>query len=293
LKLALKKKTLTYIFILLSLLVTAGIWIGVSITRDLPSATPGPAAERLTAKIESYTGQKAWKNTDAISFRFEPGNRAHLFDRNRRLARVEFLENADAENAAPESQISESGDPQTNKGSEDSGPTEDVTVLFQLDSRKGLVYRNGELLEGSEADAWIQKAYEAHINDVFWLNPFYALRAPGAVRRLTEDQGLLITYETGGVTPGDSYLIYSNAEGKPEKWLLWTQAIPARGIEFTFEDWQEYDNGLRLSARRVSFLRPVELKDIQIYPEFPGERKDPFAPLLERIASEGSQQAED
>ncbi|MBR30308.1 MAG: hypothetical protein CMN77_03280 [Spirochaetaceae bacterium] len=283
-KLALKKKTLTYITILVSLLVTAGIWIGISITRDLPSATPGPAAERKTALVEDFTGLKAWKETDAISFRFNPAHRKHLFDRNRRLVRVQFLNNesSDDKSASPnpdgnEGKASESGTLQSNG---------EVTVLLQLDSKKGLVFENGKELSGSDKGAWLQKAYEAHINDLFWLNPFSALRAPGAVRRLTDDQGLLITYETGGVTPGDSYLIYADARGKPQRWLLWTQAIPARGIEFTFEDWKEFENGLRISQKRASFLRNVELDEIEIYPDFPGQRPDPFAPLLERIAKE-------
>lgn len=267
-KLALKKKTLTYITILVSILVTAGIWIGISITRDLPSATPGPAAERLTAKLEGFTGLNAWRNTDAISFVFKPAHRKHLFDRNRRLIRVEFQALSSSDSAEEAQQP--------------------VTVFMQLDSHKGIVIENGKELEGSEKSAWLQKAYQAHINDVFWLNPFSALRAPGAVRRLTQDKGLLITYETGGVTPGDSYLIYTDPDGKPQRWLLWTQAIPARGIEFSFEDWKEFDNGLRISQKRVSFLRNVELEDIEIFESFPGGQEDPFAPLLERIAKEGA-----
>ena len=283
-KLALKKKTLTYITILVSLLVTAGIWIGISITRDLPSATPGPAAERKTNQVEQFTGLKAWKETDAISFVFKPAHREHLFDRNRRLVRVEF-QNSQAEEESSEN-VSDS------ESNESEGVGE-VTVFLQLDSHKGLVFEDGKELNGSDKVSWLQKAYEAHINDVFWLNPFSALRAPGAVRRLTDDQGLLITYETGGVTPGDSYLIYADARGKPERWLLWTQAIPARGIEFTFEDWKEFDNGLRISLKRSSFLRNVELENVQICPEFPGEQPDPFAPLLERIAKEEALQVED
>lgn len=262
-KLALKKKTLTYIFILISLLVTCGILLVISITRELPEATPGPAAERMTLSLEEYTGVQAWKNTDAIRFRFKPGNRVHLFDRNRRMARVEF-------------------------------PAEDhsITVLFHLDSRKGIVMENGSELEGSARDAWIDKAYRAHLNDVFWLNPFAALRAPGAVRRLTDDNALLVTYETGGVTPGDSYLIYAE-NGKPVRWLLWTQAIPARGIEFSFEDWKEFDNGLKISQKRVSFLREITLDDIELIQDFPGDQRDPFAALLQRIATERSPSAED
>ncbi|MCB1169297.1 MAG: hypothetical protein KDK25_03130 [Leptospiraceae bacterium] len=265
-KLALKKKTLTYIFILVSLLVTLGIWVVISITRDVPKATAGPAAEQVTRSIEEFTGLDAWKNTDAIAFDFRPGKRSHLFDRNRRLVQVSF---------APES--------------EEESPT---VVRFQLDTRWGLVMQDGRELQEPEKSAWIAKAYRAHINDVFWLNPFSALRAPGAVRRLTADGALLVTYESGGVTPGDSYLIYAD-EGKPIRWLLWTQAIPARGIEFSFEDWQTFENGLKISKKRVSFLREIQLDDIQIYEEFPGTGKDPFQELLQRIEEQKSQSAED
>ncbi|MCB1139712.1 MAG: hypothetical protein KDK23_13190 [Leptospiraceae bacterium] len=265
-KLALKKKTLTYIFILVSLLVTAGIWVIISITRDVPQATAGPAAERMTRSIEDFTGIDAWKNTDAISFHFRPGNRDHLFDRNRRLVEVSF---------APESEV----DPST-------------VVRFQLDSRIGLVLQNGQMLQEPQKSAWIDKAYRAHINDVFWLNPFAALRAPGAVRRLTAEGALLVTFESGGVTPGDSYLIYAR-QGEPVRWLLWTQAIPARGIEFSFEDWKSFGNGLKISQKRVSFLREIQLDHIQIHEDFPGNQPDPFQELLQRIEEQKSQSAED
>ncbi|MCB1167316.1 MAG: hypothetical protein KDK37_09475 [Leptospiraceae bacterium] len=275
-KLALKKKTLTFIFIMVSLIVTAGIFIGISITRDLPHATPGPAAERLTNKIENYINLTAWKDMQAISFRFLPADRFHLYDRKRRLALVEFL---------------------TSDAKGENQPVEEasIKVWFKLDGMEGIVEKDGkEVSDEQEKQSLIRKAYEAHINDIFWLNPFATLRAPGAVRRLSDDGGLLVTYESGGVTPGDSYLIYADDNGKPEKWLLWTQAIPARGIEFTFEDWTEFSNGLRLSRLHSSFLRDVTTDEIQVFPSFPPQgQSDPFAPLLERIAKKKETSVED
>lgn len=86
------------------------------------------------------------------------------------------------------------------------------------------------------------KAYQYFINDTFWLIAPFKVRDDGVVRLsvpLEDGRGLLITYTSGGLTPGDSYLWVLDEKGFPTSWKLWTSNVPIGGLEFTWENWQE------------------------------------------------------
>ncbi|MEQ9404872.1 MAG: hypothetical protein RIM99_14870 [Cyclobacteriaceae bacterium] len=84
------------------------------------------------------------------------------------------------------------------------------------------------------------QAYEYFINDSFWVVAPYKVRDPGVIRSTVEvdnGRGLLITYSTGGLTPGDSYLWILDENGFPKAWKLWTSNIPVGGLEFSWDGW--------------------------------------------------------
>ncbi len=88
------------------------------------------------------------------------------------------------------------------------------------------------------------KAYSFFINDSFWLIAPFKVRDQGVVRSSVDTEigrGLLVTYTSGGITPGDSYLWILDDNGFPIAWRLWTSNVPIGGLEFSWEEWSEYN----------------------------------------------------
>ncbi|MFK7952017.1 MAG: hypothetical protein AB8B73_04165 [Ekhidna sp.] len=89
------------------------------------------------------------------------------------------------------------------------------------------------------------KAYEFFINDSFWLVAPFKVRDSGVIRSIVDMEdarGLLLTYTSGGVTPGDSYLWIVDSRGFPSSWKLWTSNIPLGGVELTWAGWKKLNN---------------------------------------------------
>ena len=108
-----------------------------------------------------------------------------------------------------------------------------------------------------------------HTNDFFWLHPFSQLRAPGAQRFFVGSRALLVRYTTGGVTPGDAYLIITDEQGLPIRWQMWVSILPLKGFTFSFEDWQTFSTGARLSTTRRSPVLDIRLQRIKTYSHYP------------------------
>ncbi len=108
------------------------------------------------------------------------------------------------------------------------------------------------------------KAYKYFINDSFWLVAPFKIRDPGVVRSsidMVEGQGLLVTYTSGGVTPGDSYLWILDDNSVPMAWKLWTSNVPIGGVRFTWDNWVE-KNGVLFSTLHESMILDLPITDL-------------------------------
>jgi hypothetical protein len=232
----------------LALLVTT-----LSLRNPRPEGTPGPAAEALARKVADAARVDAWNaHVGAITWTFG-GRRDHLWDRTRSLVRVRW-------------------------GT--------VVALVDLSSDAARITKGGAPVTGAEAQALRKEAYEAWVNDSFWLNPLAKLFDEGTERRLVKaDDGrdaLLISYGSGGVTPGDAYLWLLGQDGLPTAWRMWVGIVPIGGLEIGWAEWLELPGGAKVSLRHDGpiTLRLTEVRSATVAAAL-NDGVDPFAPLFE------------
>lgn len=109
------------------------------------------------------------------------------------------------------------------------------------------------------------KAYKYFINDSFWLVAPFKARDDGVTRSIVEvdgGDGLLVSYSSGGVTPGDSYLWILDEKGFPKAWKLWTSNVPIGGLKFSWEGWS--DEGAYFSTLHKSDVLDLDISNLVV-----------------------------
>jgi hypothetical protein len=113
------------------------------------------------------------------------------------------------------------------------------TVVFYPDELTGDAYKGGQKVSDPQLSKdLVQEAWALFANGSFWLVAPFKVRDPGTTRQKVETEngsGLLVTYSSGGVTPGDSYLWILDESGKPVAWKMWVSILPVKGLEFSWE----------------------------------------------------------
>lgn len=225
---------------------------GAVVSDPRPEGASGPSAEALTDALQASVDVAAWEQTGAVEWTFG-GRQTHLWDRIRHLDRVQW----------------------GNK-----------TVLIDLSTQQGRAWVDGEEVTGSKAERLVGKAWSFWCNDSFWLNPIAKMRDEGTTRSLVEvaeGEALLISYSSGGVTPGDAYLWIPGEDGRPEAWRMWVSIIPIGGVTTSWEEWQTLSTGAVVATSHK--MGPVNLEMTELSGAatlselYPGD--DPFAPLFQ------------
>jgi len=212
-----------------------------------PTGTEGPDADALARRIMTAVDVDAWSRVAWIQWDFG-GRRKHIWDRERGLVKV-------------------------TRG--------DVDVWLRVSNRTGVAKRAGVRLEGDAAKAALNEAWQMWINDSFWLNPFPKLFDSGVRRRITDSGALIVEFSSGGVTPGDVYLIEVDPDGRPRSWKMWVSIIPLGGLEASWDDWDQLESGAYVSQHHDIAFLDLELTDVRSGPSLmKAFQSDPFAPLV-------------
>jgi hypothetical protein len=214
--------------------VGAVLVVGVLAASDpLPRSTPSADADTLARDMERAVRIDAWERTGAVRFTFM-GQRSYLWDRTRSLVRVR------------------------------SGEEE---VLLR--GSWGRVWEGGREVRGPAARSRTESAYRMFLNDSFWLNPLAKLFDAGTSRALVPlpngGRGLLVSYASGGVTPGDSYLWELPPGGRgdtPRAWRMWVSVLPIKGLRATWEGFVPLSTGARVATRHHIGPAPVTIDDL-------------------------------
>jgi hypothetical protein len=226
---------------------------GLFMHEPKPESEVGLAADALARRMMAAVDSAAWDSTAVIAWTFS-GARDYLWDRERDLCRMQWGNNE---------------------------------VLLDLQQIKGKAWRGRRLLEGKRAERLVRRAWSRYCNDSFWLYAPMKAFDPGVVRGVVSlpegDQGLLVRYTSGGVTPGDSYLWQFGEDDLPKAWKLWVQIVPVGGTSFTWEDWITLSTGAKVATTHRHALHQVRLSGVEGATSLAalGYEEDPFSALLQ------------
>ena len=166
---------------------------------DLPIGTKGELAEQLAAKMLNSLDSEAYKNTNYMEWTF---NKRHHYKwkKDEATCLVYWKEYK-----------------------------VDLNLKFPEQSK---TYVHNIEVFGEQSKKLIEKAISHFNNDSFWLVAPFKVFDKGTERSIVTlangKQGLLVTYTSGGTTPGDSYLWHLDASGKPTSFKMWVDIFVAK-----------------------------------------------------------------
>ena len=101
----------------------------------------------------------------------------------------------------------------------------------------------------------ITKAESKFNNDSFWLVAPFKLFDKGVELSYieaskTENASLLVTYKSGGTTPGDSYQWFVDEKFVPTHFKMWVQIIPIGGVPAIWTNWKTMQPGFKLAHKK-------------------------------------------
>lgn len=229
--------------------------IFITACQSLPSGNSGEKAEVLKEKMKEAAAVDNFKNTAAVSFLFADRDRI-FWDRQSGFYRVEW---------------SSWGD--------------DYRVERDRRSGAARIFENGEkVTDHEERKELYKEAEKKFVNDTYWLIPQVHFDSPGAQSYYIDDKTLRITFSSGGVTPGDSYVFHLNDENLIKTMEMWVDIIPFSGVDAGFSEYKKTETGVPV-AREHSLLLfvSVDLTDMKMYAEYPLEGEaDVFKELRAR-----------
>ena len=214
------------------IVVFLAIWIFIGVSSEpLPSATgSNQDAELLANKMLKAINKDAYDNISLIEWSFPRGHH-FIWDKTKNQVTASWGENK---------------------------------VIFYPNDLTGTAFIGDSKVEDPDLmNELMQKAWALFANDSFWLVAPYKVRDPGTSRSIVETDrgtGLLVTYSSGGVTPGDSYLWILDEEGKPVAWKMWVSIIPIKGLEFTWEGEETHLNSWFAPVHKGPMGVGVDLK---------------------------------
>lgn len=199
----------------------------------IPSGETGREADLLAEKMLNALNYEAYQNTNYVEFSFK---NMHHYKWNKAENKCEVI-------------------------------WKDFKVNLNLNTpQQSEVFVANNLYKGKDREKLINKALSYFNNDSFWLVAPYKVFDQGTERRaVTTDEGkqaLLITYTSGGSTPGDSYLWHLNNEGVPESFQMWVSILPIGGLEASWNNWTTCETNAQLPTFHKMLILGIELENI-------------------------------
>ena len=212
------KKLLKILGFLFIAILVLGFVLKLVLDKPRPTGERGQEAELLAKKMLMAVDKAAWDSTRVLQWTFR-GEHHYLWDKERNVAEIKW---------------------------------DDYRVLLRMDDVDGTVWKGEELLSGDAARKIVDQAWSYWCNDSFWFNPIVKIYDKGTSRSIVKQpdgsDALMVSYDSGGVTPGDSYLWILDKNGLPTSYKMWVSIIPIGGVEITWENWKTLSTGAKIST---------------------------------------------
>lgn len=184
----------------------------------VPAGKHPEKADILAHKMLEAINYEAYKNTQYLSWSYRRGRHQYRWDKAMGKVSVEWGEN--------------------------------IVLVNLNDPDKSIIKAPDKSITESERQELIKQAVSYFNNDSFWLVAPFKVFDKGTKRSLVPQEDgssrLLVTYTTGGDTPGDSYLWELNETGLPVSFRMWVQIVPLNGFEASWEGWHTTESGALL-----------------------------------------------
>ena len=246
------KKFLKWFGIILGSIILLGFIAGWIASEKKPVGEPGAAAEALAQKMQEAINKEAWDSTRYVTWTFRDAH-DFVWNKTAHLVQVEWGDNR---------------------------------VILDEKTQQGKAWVANAEVEGEKASKLLKTAWALFCNDSFWLNAPAKAFDPGTSRSMVKlddgREGVMVSYSSGGVTPGDSYLWIVDENGLPKAWKMWVNIIPIGGIELSWENWITLSTGAKIASTHkgigelvlTNIKGGMNLSDI-------GLTDDPFAVMQE------------
>jgi hypothetical protein len=222
-----------FIFFTLPSLLFFG-FIYLKYNQELPTGKTGPEADELAWSMLEALNYSAYESTDYLEWTFR-GKHRYKWYKTDGICEVSW---------------------------------DQLTVILDLkDQKESKVFVAGKEYKGIEKIDYINKAESFFNNDSFWLVAPYKLFDKGVERRLVRgpdnEELLLVTYTSGGNTPGDSYLWHMDESGKPVRFQMWVSILPIKGLGATWEGWTITESGAALPTFHKLLFFGMEMGEVK------------------------------
>ncbi|BAO77071.1 hypothetical protein [Winogradskyella sp. PG-2] len=201
---------------------------------DLPEGQQGAEADALATQMLQTLNEEAYINTDYLEWTFK-GRHHYKWYKTDKTCEVSW---------------------------------DDFTVILDLKNHdNSKVFVAKQEYDGVEKHDYIHKAETYFNNDSFWLVAPYKSFEANVERRLVKTDAnknaLLVTFTSGGTTPGDSYLWHLDDTGKPKSYQMWTSILPIDGLEATWDNWITTESGAQLPSFHKLLFLDLEMGDVK------------------------------
>lgn len=221
------KKLLKIVGGILALLIIAVGIYYFANNESLPEGVQGEKADALAKKMVAAMNKEAFDNTEVLEWSFR-GKNHYIWKKQEGIVDVSW---------------------------------DDHKVSLDLKDLSKSTGGDQELIE---------TALDYFNNDSFWLVAPYKVFDEGVERRLVTYDGkdaLLVTYSSGGSTPGDSYLWILDENGMPVSYKMWVSIIPLGGVSATWSNWKESNSGIKLPTEHTLSLfgMKIDMGDVKAF----------------------------
>ena len=200
----------------------------------LPEGEQSLEADQLAEKMLHAINHDAYKQTNYIEWSFV-GRQHYKWNKQQQLVEVKWGETV-------------------------------VNLNIQHTDSSTVTVNNSEVTGAARLES-IEQAVAHFNNDSFWLIAPHKAFDPGTERRIVllenGKKALLVSYSSGGNTPGDSYLWLLDETGLPTAFKMWVSVIPIGGLEATWESWEASASGVLFPSTHQFLFLDINMGDVK------------------------------